>query len=233
MFRQTANRPFAIEFQLDFEFCAKALETLQSLTFPDASPADNSPVIGFPLSLQKLIIEVVQLCKSPAKPAAGLERLRVQMQHWESTILDEGHCLKEEGRWSTKTASERARLFHQHSTSLHILAGSLLLDWVTRSHEVADMESPLPPTGDTWQVRRGLAILRCAQANEDWSRCYLGSWPTVILGYAVDKPEDVALVRRDLKQRHQTICSGEELLLLEELEYVWHLRGVAVQELDP
>ncbi|KIW62814.1 hypothetical protein PV04_10945 [Phialophora macrospora] len=232
VFRQIANRPFAMDFQLDFEFCAKALETLQSLTFPDASPTDNSPVIGYPLSLQKLIIDVGQLCKTPAKPAADLRRLSQEMQHWESLILDEGHCLREESSWSTKTPSERARLFHQHSTSLHILAGSLLLDWVMRSHGVSDIKSPLPPTGDTWQVRRGLAILRCAHANEDWSRCYLGSWPTVIFGYAVDNSEDIAIIRRDLEQRHQNLGSGEELLLLEELEYVWHLRGVTVHEVD-
>nr|XP_008731156.1 uncharacterized protein G647_08626 [Cladophialophora carrionii CBS 160.54]ETI20588.1 hypothetical protein G647_08626 [Cladophialophora carrionii CBS 160.54] len=225
IFRQTANRPFAVEFQPDFEFCAKAQETLQSLTFPDASPADNSPVIGFPLSLQTLIIEIVQLCKSPAKPNADFGRLSEEMQHWERSILREDHCVKEEGKWATKKPSERARIFHQHSTSLHILAASLLLDWVMRSHEVCDLDSPLPPTGDTWQVRRGLAILRCAQANEEWSRCYLGSWPTLIFGYAVDKSEDIALVRRDLKQRYQNICSGEELLFLEELEYVWHSEG--------
>ncbi|EXJ54324.1 hypothetical protein A1O7_09662 [Cladophialophora yegresii CBS 114405] len=230
IFRQTANRPFAVEFQPDFEFCAKAQETLQSLTFPEASPADNSPVIGFPLSLQKLMIEIVQLCKSPAKPSADFGRLSEEMQYWENSILEEEHCVKEEGKWSTKKPSERARMFHQHSTSLHVLAASLLLDWVMRSHEVCDMDSPLPPTGDSWQVRRGLAILRCAQANEEWSRCYLGSWPTVIFGYAVDKSEDIALVRRDLEQRYQNICSGEELLFLEELEYVWHLRGIPLQK---
>ncbi|KIW93364.1 uncharacterized protein Z519_05969 [Cladophialophora bantiana CBS 173.52] len=231
VFRQTVNRPFAVDFQPDFEFCARAEETLQSLTFPDASAADNSPVIGFPLALQKLIIEIVQLCKSPAKPEPELlEVLGRQLGYWEQTILEEGHCVNEEDSWLTKTPAERARIFHQHSTSLHILAASLLLDWVSRSHEVYETESPLPPAGDTWQVRRGLEIMQCPQANEEWSRCYLGSWPTLIFGYAVDKPEDIALIRNDLRQRFHKLYSGEELLFLEELESVWRTRGVSYPE---
>lgn len=233
IFRQTVNRPFAVGFQPDIEFCAKAEETLQSLTFPDASPADNSPVIGIPLSLQRLIIQIVQHCKSPAKAeTAVLQKLSDDLQYWEDTILEAGHCLRCDGTWSTKTPSERARTFYQHSTSLHILAASLLLDWVVKSCEVPNTGSPLPPTGDTWQVRRGLEILRCPQAHEEWSRCYLGSWPTLIFGYAVDRPEDIAFIRNDLKERFRKICSGEELLFLEELEYVWHLRGVLAQTCD-
>ncbi|OAL28862.1 hypothetical protein AYO20_09342 [Fonsecaea nubica] len=228
VFRRTVNRPFAVDFQPDFEFCARAQETLQSLTFPDASPADNSPVIGFPLALQKLIIEIVQVCKSPTKAEPELlDVLGREMSFWEKTILEEGHCVKECDSWSVGTAAERARIFHQHSTSLHILAASLLLDWVSRAHEVSETTSLLPPVVDTWQVRRGLEILQCPQANEEWSRCYLGSWPTLIFGYAVDKPEDIALIRRDLRQRFHQLYSGEELLFLEELESVWRTRGVS------
>jgi hypothetical protein len=185
-------------------------------------------VIGFPLSLQKFIIEIVQLCKSPLSPDPKVVRkLQGEMDYWESTILQEGHCIKEEDHtdeWSTP--SERAQVFHQHSTSLHILAASLLLDWVSRSHEVSNLAgSNLPPPGSSWQVRRAMEIMRCPQANEDWSRCYLGSWPTLIFGYAVDRPEDVALIRHDLEQRFRKRYSAEELLFIEELEAVWRTRG--------
>src|ERR1700744_3772385 len=42
IFRQTANHPFVVDFQPDSEFCARAVDALQSQAFPDASPADNN-----------------------------------------------------------------------------------------------------------------------------------------------------------------------------------------------
>ncbi|EXJ91179.1 hypothetical protein A1O1_04288 [Capronia coronata CBS 617.96] len=229
MFRQTVRRPFSVGFQPDFDFVARAEGVLQSLTFPDASPADNSPVIGIPLDLQKLIIEVVQLCKSPFVPRPEVLRdLEIRMKHWEGTILEDGHCIKQERHTSLmSTPSDRAGVFYQHSTSLHILAASLLLDWVSRCHEVpCGAEPHLPTPCNSWQVRKALHIMRCPQANEDWLRCYLGSWPSLIFGYAVDKPEEVALIRSDLQQRFQKLYSSEELLFLAELESVWHARGI-------
>lgn len=229
MFRQTVRHPFSVNFQPDFDFCARAEDVLQSLTFPDASPADNSPVIGFPLGLQKFIIEVVQLCKSPSAPSVevvlSLER---QMEYWESTVLDDEQCIEGGHATDCATPSDRSRVFHQHSTSLHILAASLLLDWVSRSQEVAhETEQHLPPPCNSWQVQSALRIMRCPQASEDWSRCYLGSWPALIFGYAVDRPEDVALIRTDLEQRFRKMYSSEELLFLRELETVWRKRGIS------
>lgn len=227
VFRQTVNRPFAIDFQPDVEFCLKAEENLKSLTFPDASPADNSPVIGFPLRLQKFIIEIVQLCKSPAKPDPQvLQSLTGEMEFWEGKILNEGHCVEEEG--PPIGSAKQGHVFREHSTSLHILAASLLLDWVSRSQEIScEGEVKLPPTSQSWQVRRALKILRCPQISEEWSGCYLGSWPSLILGYAVDKPEDVALIRNDFEQRFHKLYSGEELLFIRELEEVWRMRGIS------
>ena len=229
VFRQTVRHPFAVDFQPDFEFCARAEGILQKLTFPDASLADNSPVIGFPLSLQKFIIEIVQLCKSPAAPDLQvLRRLEDEMEYWEGTILQDGHCLKEEdGDEHWATPDERAQILLQHSSSLHVLAASLLLDWVTTCHEVPeDGTLSLPPASDSWQVRRGMEIMRCPQASEDLSRCYLGSWPALIFGYAVDRPEDVVLIRRDLEKRYKKLYSGGELLYLDELAAVWRRRGI-------
>lgn len=228
IFRQTVRRPFAIDFEPDVEFCARAEKTLQALTFPDLSPADNSPVIGFPLPLQRLIIEVVQLCKhGTAQEAYKLQRLSTQMRYWESTIVDEEHCTQWDKPLSKTSASERARSFHHHSTSLHILAASLLLDWATMFRWMPVTGELPPPRDDAWQVDRGLRIMQCPEASEDWSRCYLGSWPSLILGYAVNTPEHIALIRDDLEKRFQKLCSGDERIFLVELEFVWRLRGIS------
>ncbi|EXJ92957.1 hypothetical protein A1O3_01513 [Capronia epimyces CBS 606.96] len=230
MFRQTVRHPFSVDFQPDFVFWDRAESVLQSLTFPDASPAANSPVIGFPLSLQKLIIEIVPLCKSPHQPKPEVLRsLQHRMEYWESTVVEDGQCDKEESPSHVcTTPADRAHLFHQHSTSLYILAASLLLDWVSRSQEVSyEAEPHLPPPCNSWQIRRALQIMRCSQAHEELSRCYLGSWPSLIFGYAVDRPEHVAVVRTDLDQRFHKMYSSEELLFLRELESVWRTRGIS------
>lgn len=228
-FRQTVRHPFVVDFQPDIEFCAKAEAILGSKMFPDASVEDNSPVIGFPLRLQKFIIDVVQLCKSPFEPEQhAIELLKREMEYWQPSILEDGVCLHHVQQDTDKTSkAEKAAIFHRHSTSLHILAASLILHWVIDSHEVSTGgELELPPPQDSWQVRRAVQILRCPQASEEWSRCYLGSWPTLIFGYAVYKAEDVALIRHDMQQRFRALYAGEDLLFLEELEAVWRSRGI-------
>jgi hypothetical protein len=100
------------------------------------------------MALQKLIIDIVQLCKSSVKTdTVALQRLLNQLQYWEGSILAGGHCSKEEP-WLMKSTSKRARSFHQHSTSLDVVAAPLLLDLPVNSHEVANSNSLLPPMID-------------------------------------------------------------------------------------
>lgn len=68
--------------------------------------------------------------------------------------------------------------------------------------------------------------MRCPQISDAWARCYLGSWPALIFGYAVDQPEDVALIRSDFRRRFHNLYSSEEMILLDELESVWRQRGI-------
>lgn len=118
-------------------------------------------------------------------------------------------------------------MFHGHSISLHILAAWLLLTWVTESQQTSTLpHMDIPPPNNTWQLRQALRILSCPSASEEWSKCYLGPWPTLIFGYAVDNPDDVAVVRHDLQQRLLNLGCGDDLLLLYELEDVWHRRGI-------
>jgi hypothetical protein len=186
--------------------------------------------------LPKFIIEIVQLCKSPyPSDAEALQRLKSEMNEWELAILEEGHCSKESD-WPS-AISERCRLFNLHSMSLHVLAASLLLEWVSKAQEVSDEpprspRSPQPSAGDSWQLRRGLEILRCPHASKEWTRCFLGSWPTLIFGYAVDTPEDAAFLRGELERRFYQMYSGEEILFMDELESVWRMKGLWGEDVE-
>lgn len=229
IFRQTVRHPFKKDFQPDFEFCETAAHVLSSPTFPDASLRDNSPVIGFPIALCTFIIRVVQISRIPCKPKTDeLAELLKEMQEWEMLIIDDTQCLNgDPTSHDISTNGGRSDLFHEHSMSLHILAVSLLLTWVIETQEKsASTTRDLPPTNDTWQLRKALRILTCPHASKEWTRCYLGSWPSLIFGYAVDNPEDVELVRQDMRQRLRSLYCGDDLLSLYELEDVWRRRGI-------
>jgi hypothetical protein len=229
LFRQTVRHPFKRDFQPDFEFCDTAAHVLGSLTFPEASLRDNSPVIGFPIELCTFIIRVVQMIRTPCKPDPDkLTSLRKEMHKWETLIIDDTDCsIGDTASHDVLTSKGRSEMFHGHSTSLHVLAASLLLTWVTQSQGTSITSAiDLPPTNNTWQLRRALRILSCPHASEEWSKCYLGPWPSLIFGFAVDNPGDAALIRHDLQQRLVNLCCGDDFLFLDELEDVWRRRGI-------
>ncbi|KEF54492.1 uncharacterized protein A1O9_09659 [Exophiala aquamarina CBS 119918] len=230
VFRQAVRHPFRRDFQPDLEFCDTAFQVLGSLTFPEASPRDNSPVIGIPIELFDFIMRVSQLSRIQGTPdPEELKRLGKEVKEWERMIIDETDCSNaESASHDVSTPTGRSEVFHGHSISLHVLATSLLLTWLKTSQETSARIDymNLPPTNNTWQLRRALRILSCPQASKEWSKCYLGPWPALIFGYAVDNPDDVAVVRHDLQQRLVNLRCDDDLLLLYELEEVWRRRGI-------
>lgn len=233
-FRQSVRHPFWNDYQPNEEFCDFAEEVLSNSGFSYMTDREKSPVIGFPLKLQKFIVSVVRVSQSRVKPdRETLDGLDSELQYWESMVVDEQDCV-DGGHpdYLLLNSSERSEVFNQHSTSLHILATSLLLHWVKNSHNDSDQdEFHLPPPIDSWQLDRALKVMTCPEAKLGWTRCYLGSWPTLIFGYAASDLESVEILRRDVQERTARMCSGEDLLVLDELEMVWRQRGFIKEEL--
>lgn len=229
IFRRAVRYPFTLGSKPDLDFVGRAQEILQILTFPDASVAENSPVIGIPLQLQKLILDIVELCRpgSPTNREVIFE-LQLQMLHWENMIFRRDSPLR--GQTSScdiRMLSEHAQDFTQQPVTLNILAASLILDWVSQLEELSvECDGILPQAGDSWQVRCALKLMMTNEFSESWVS-YLGSWSVLIIGYAVETAEDVAIVRQTLQRTYQLLCLGEEALDLHELESTWEMRGLS------
>jgi hypothetical protein len=143
-FLLSMRRPFDVDFQIDDQFLASTEQILKSPTFEDASSAANSPVLGVPLPLYRLIIEVIHLCNSPTSidPEAR-SRLKRQMKHWETVAIevdDNSRVLQSPTLAPPLSPPHQHPHPHPEALALYVLAGSLLLDWVV---EIPEMQSYL------------------------------------------------------------------------------------------
>lgn len=223
--------PFDPRFRIDPAFIAQTESALETKTFADTSLAANSPVLGIPLSLYRLIIDIIKFTNSPGDfDDDALDRLRSEMRSWEANVV--AHDL-------TFTGSSLQDSPHDDALALYTLAGSLLLDLVVGVCERRPCHGEIRGRFEAisrndlleqcagaprWQVCLGLSILRLPHMNEKWTRCFLGSWPLLIFGYAVQDEDDITLVKQVLHDIRHRIGYGEIQRILDELSGVWDMK---------
>lgn len=227
-FLLAARKPFAPNFSIDTDFLVLVQEMLDSPIHTQSSP-ETSPILGATRLLYRFIIDIINhhsVGKSDGVNEAL--RLRAEMRQWEAKLLNE---------YSQDRASPEEPRFYTDTLSLYILAASLLLDWVVDSassdaHTESEgfLTEPVSSvsrrgTMHRWQIARALDILRQPGARETWSSCYLGTWPLLIFGYAVNADDDIALIRRVFSYARHRMGYGENQRILGELEGVWSARG--------
>lgn len=232
-FLLAARRPFAPNFSIDTDFLTLVQEMLDSPINTDLQSPETSPILGATRLLYRFIIDIIN--HHSAGRTDGVNetlRLRAEMRQWEAKLLNE---------YSQDCSLPQETSFYTNTLSLYILAASLLLDWVIDSASSSSHTEPegfltelIPPgvcdtrrraTMHRWQVTRALAILRQPGARETWSSCYLGTWPLLIFGYAVDTDDDIAVIRRVFSYARHRMGYGENQRILSELEGVWSARG--------
>ncbi|OQU99865.1 Fungal specific transcription factor domain-containing protein [Cladophialophora immunda] len=219
------RNPFSPNFQIDSYFMERTEKLLETLTYWETSAAANSPVLGIPVPLYQLLLSVIQLGNSPpqTRVLSGTE-LKAEMGSWEQLVLDIEHS----NQISTAAAGQEHP--HWDAVALYVLAGSLLLDWILempRSPSTC-IGTPPPPPPSKWQLSHALSILRKPTRKDSWTRCYLGSWPTMVLGYAVHSHEDIDLIKQVLCSTRQRLGYGEIERILGELEVAWGRRETDV-----
>lgn len=232
VFLLAIRRPFAPTFSIDSQFLLRTQDMLDSQMNTHPPSTDASPVLGATHLLYRLILDIINLptaCQSRGVDDAS--RLKAEMRQWEAKVLNE-HAR------DCPPLAETS--FYMDTLVLYILAASLLLDWITES---PSPHTPIEPgmslsgavpteTNETkysnkmypWQTARALSILRQPGADETWSRCYLGTWPMLIFGYAVDTDGDIMLIRHVLSCTIHRMGYGENQRILSELEGVWSAR---------
>ncbi|KAH9234454.1 hypothetical protein K456DRAFT_1749544 [Colletotrichum gloeosporioides 23] len=205
-FLLAARKPFAPNFHIDPQFMAQS-ESFLNNELINTLFSDSSLVLGLPLRLYRLITVIIDMLNSPEHPGAEtVTRLLQEIKPWEEFVTTDR---AETGSAPFSTPSER---FQRDAITLFVLAASLLLDYITEysiSTPSTREGGLLGITGGTtspflqttrWQVVRALSILRRPEAYETWTRCYLGAWPMLILGYSVTSQEDIDLVKLVLYQ---------------------------------
>lgn len=225
------RKPFAPNFHVDEQFLDRSEHVLNTRKLIDILSEGDSPVLGLPLPLYRLITDLIDFLNSPKHPSeAFVIRMREEIETWEGLVLvDDGAA-----RYPSSMTS-----FHKDAVTLFVLGASLLLDYVAESSFSNHMSTPQVSrntqdrwnpqqqalSAPRWQVQRAFEILRRPAAYETWTRCFLGAWPMLILGYSVTSSEDISLIRGVLTQMVERMGYGEIQRILDDLEGVWTMRA--------
>jgi hypothetical protein len=212
-FLLTARHPFSPDACLDAEFWASMESVLgDAASCADLSMADR-PILGVLLPLYRLILTIVQLNHSPLRgDAVTLAATQQEMAYWEALIEE------------TQLENTVSRGIYNALVVEYVLAASLMLEWIVNAAPGQELHPLNICHGESWQLRRAIGILRRMMYKDDWTRCYLGTWPLQIFGYAADAEEDIALIREDLDRRRDVVGMGETVMIRSELEAIWETR---------
>lgn len=213
--------PFELDYHFDSEFWLQAERLLaKSNLYPHRSISFNSPVIGVPLALFRIIISLKQLYQNPwDHDEEAVHQLRSEVEEWEGIVLSDGetdhHLDDEDVRVSPG--------IYRDAAYLYVLVSSLLMDQISIGDWIPGVPQVAPR--DSWQLKKAIQILRGRQDDPDWSKCFIGNWPIYSLGFFLDDPEGIELVRNDMQQRWDVVRFSQIMRFREDLETTWAARG--------
>lgn len=189
-----------LDYDFDAAFWDRAQALLeQSVFFPGQTTLD-SPVLGVPAHLFRLVIDLREHFRSPPSDAA-LRDLAARVEPWEAFLL-----LREDAESSpgAAPAPDRDRL-NRDSTYLYAAIASMLAERLAGGGgegAADDLVRPVEPgRADCWQAEKALAVMRQHAGDLRWFECYIGIWPVYTLGYLVDSADGLRLVMADLRTR--------------------------------
>ncbi|KIX10425.1 uncharacterized protein Z518_01507 [Rhinocladiella mackenziei CBS 650.93] len=219
--------PIELDYHFDAEFWLQAENLLaRSTLFPGRSIVSNSPVLGIPLALFKLVLSIKQLYQSPVfrRDRETLDHLKTELEEWEGLVL----CNQDlDSLWE----HEQERLdnadysLYKDAAYLYVLIASMLVEQLSEDDETSYTGPPQAVPRDKWQIRKATRILRGHQHDDEWARCFIGNWPVYTLGFLVGSAEDVKLVRDDVWRRWEFTKFAQLARFGRDLENTWIRRG--------
>jgi hypothetical protein len=187
-------------------------DALQFSIFPDSPPIANSPILGIPLSLCRLISRIAQLYHGPVPrylPEFVL-LLRHEMRDWESWMLELAFSDKEISSDSVPILTNPI----YETTLMYVLAASLLVErFSTLAEGLSLQTSFLSNFGFSRRREYALGLLRQLIRDVRWTKNYLATWPTMVIGTLVETEEDALLMKQDSDQRQIIAARGEGIFL--------------------
>jgi hypothetical protein len=192
----------------------------RSTLFPGSQRALNSPVLGVPASLFRLVMLLRQCYRVGfSLDPTTLEQLRNEVASWEERLLYE-----EDFR---SRFNEAARLSPQETSFrdgsyLYVALASLLLEQISQGRMSEGLPVAVPK--DTWQIQIAVQVLESHQNDQVWTKCYLGDWPIYSLGLFMSSTEHKQLVRSELQRRWECTKTAMVTRFERDLEAIWAAR---------
>lgn len=222
----------------DLAFWLKAEKLLeQSIMFAGQSNSLNSPVLGVPVALFRLAIQAKEMYQNPqAYTEQALDELRSEAESWEVAVL----CNQQIDQLGVNEPPNQYQCYYESASYLYALIVSLLLEQIPEFPIMHQpklyQQTPLgqarsPPktaASDSWQVQKGVQIIKKHQHDDNWAACYIGNWPTYTFGFFLSDPEHMDIVRHDLKQRWESTRFMQIPRFHDNLESVWAVRDSAL-----
>ncbi|KAH7122081.1 hypothetical protein B0J13DRAFT_156198 [Dactylonectria estremocensis] len=208
-----------IDCDFDTEFWTRAEQLLdRSSFFPGQSMSFNSPVLGIPVSLFRLAISLRQQYRVPftQERTAVLERVRSEVEVWEVALLCD-----QELKLSPDERPNGQERYYRDAAYLYAIIVSMLLEQLEQNETTGS--APVA-SGESWQVRKAVQILRGHQYDEGWTKCYIGCWPVYTLGFFMSSPEDIELIRSEFQRRWDLTGFSQVSRFSRDLENTWFAR---------
>ncbi|KAF5570427.1 hypothetical protein FPHYL_1263 [Fusarium phyllophilum] len=198
---------------LDSEFWAlseKLLEHPDNVDF--ALLSLNSPVLGMPLAIMRLVTFLGQLCLG--REFANMEdllKLQTEVATWEDFALE------------AVEQTDASDMLNRDANCLYAMIASILMQHLIASGP--DTGLPKVSPTDSWQACAALQILSRRTGDHRWSECFMGTWPVYALGFLLSDDKDRDVVRRDLQRRLELTGFWIVQHFQEDLERSWAALG--------
>lgn len=205
----------------DPAFWLRAEQLLNEMNiFPTPSPGANSPVIGVPVGLLKLLLLVRQLRHDLLIADVHMLRdLNLEVMSWERSIL----CASDLEGSEVDEPEDLQSQITRDSSALFVIIASILTEQILTGD--SNTTAPSVRHADCWKLRHATKILRKYQDNETWSRFFTSSVTVYTIGFFMTRNEDINLVRQDLQRRWDLTKFGFILRYRSDLEATWARRG--------
>lgn len=212
------SNPCQMDDHFDDKFWLEAEQLLaKSNLYPGRSISFNSPVIGVPLALFRVVLSLKRIYQNPEQfDQETMEALRSEVEEWEGVVLSEGELDSPDEHQNCHPG------IYRDAGYLYILVSSLLMDQISVGHWAPGAPTVAPP--DSWQLKKAKEILRGRQDDPEWSRCFIGNWPVYSLGFFLEE-DDIDLIRRDMHNRWMAVKFSQISRFRDDLEVTWAARG--------
>jgi hypothetical protein len=219
--------PVATDYDFDDRFWLQAERLLVRPTpGPNGYGIMNSPVLGIPVSLYRLVISLKKYYNEPTRPdQATLSELSKDVAQWEAELFG----IEAQMPDGDEESKQRHRMY-QSIIQLHVLVVSLLFEQI--SHDKATPKCPPRASSDRWQVAMAIRILQLHLEDEEWTLCFICHWPVYTLGLFMSTVEGRELVRFSIQRRWDRTKCSQLKRYQNNLEVFWAKHPLTESSMD-